>query len=67
MIEAGQLFLPQEASWLAEFCSELLGFPNARHDDQVDALAQLMTWVRDREFGYDIMVSAPIYGHLLSD
>jgi len=26
-----------------------------------------MTWVRDREFGYDKMVSAPIYGHLLSD
>jgi predicted phage terminase large subunit-like protein len=67
MIEAGQLFLPQEAAWLAEFCSELLGFPNARHDDQVDALAQLMTWVRDREFGCDKMVSAPIYGHLLSD
>jgi predicted phage terminase large subunit-like protein len=64
MIEAGQLFLPREAAWLAAFCSELLGFPNARHDDQVDALAQLMTWVRDREFGYDIMVSAPIYGHL---
>ena len=45
MIEAGQLLLPTEAPWLADFKSEILGFPNARHDDQADALAQLMIWV----------------------
>lgn len=44
MMEAGQLLLPEEAPWLAEFTSEILGFPNARHDDQTDALAQLMIW-----------------------
>lgn len=44
MIEAGQLMLPDEAPWLADFKSEVLGFPNARHDDQADALAQLMIW-----------------------
>lgn len=43
-IEAGQLLLPQDAPWLAEFKSELLAFPNARHDDQADALSQLMNW-----------------------
>ncbi len=48
MVEAGQLFLPREAHWLGEFKSELLGFPNARHDDQVDALTQLLDWVRSR-------------------
>ena len=47
MVEAGQLFLPEEASWLAEFNSELLAFPSGRFDDQVDALTQLLTWVRD--------------------
>lgn len=39
-----QLLLPRDAPWLASFESELLGFPNARHDDQADALTQLMSW-----------------------
>lgn len=46
MVEAGQLILPTDAPWLAEFRSELLAFPNARFDDQVDALSQLLIWVR---------------------
>jgi predicted phage terminase large subunit-like protein len=45
MIEAGLLHLPREAPWLAEFKSELLGFPSSRYKDQVDALSQLLTWV----------------------
>lgn len=48
MIEAGQLLLPKEAPWLLEFHKELLGFPNARHDDQVDALSHLLHWL-DRQ------------------
>ncbi|GGE98443.1 phage terminase large subunit [Sphingomonas prati] len=48
MIEAGQLLLPREASWLAEFTREVLAFPSVRHDDQVDALSQLLAWVRAR-------------------
>jgi predicted phage terminase large subunit-like protein len=52
MIEAGQLVLPQKATWLAEFQSELLAFPNAKFDDQVDALSQLLGWVRRRQ-AYD--------------
>ena len=43
-IERGDLLLPAEAPWLAEFLGELLGFPNTRHDDQVDALSQLISW-----------------------
>lgn len=60
-IEAGQLMLPEDAAWLAEFKSELLGFPNARHDDQADALTQLMDWVL-RSTRND---SAPIGGCIL--
>lgn len=48
IVEAGQLFLPPEAHWLGEFQSELLGFPSTRFDDQVDALSQLLEWVRER-------------------
>lgn len=43
-IEAGDLLLPEDAPWLAGFERELLGFPNLRHDDQVDALTQLLSW-----------------------
>jgi predicted phage terminase large subunit-like protein len=36
-IEAGHFYLPVEAHWLPIFSNEILAFPNARHDDQVDA------------------------------
>jgi predicted phage terminase large subunit-like protein len=60
MIEAGQLFLPLDAPWLAEFKNELLAFPSSRHDDQVDALSQLLTWV-DRQQRMDTdCIAGPI-------
>jgi len=63
MIEAGQLLLPPEASWLAEFKAELLGFPNAKFDDQVDGLSQLMIWMRDKDrWSSSEMVHGPYYG-----
>jgi predicted phage terminase large subunit-like protein len=52
MIEAGLLALPKEAAWLAAFEAELLGFPHAAHDDQVDALSQYLNWVRERQSGF---------------
>ena len=45
-IEAGDLILPHDAPWLAEFERELMGFPNVKNDDQVDALSQLLAWRR---------------------
>ena len=44
MIE-NNLRIPRGAAWRAEFEIELLGFPNKKHDDQVDALSQLLEWV----------------------
>ena len=38
-MEAGQVLLPAEAEWLDAFRTEVAGFPAAKHDDQVDALA----------------------------
>jgi predicted phage terminase large subunit-like protein len=56
-IEAGQMVLPREAPWLAEFESELLGFPGVKHDDQVDSVSQYFAWIRERsppdKFEYD--------------
>ncbi len=37
-IEAGQVFLPEDAPWLGDFLDELLAFPRGRHDDQVDSV-----------------------------
>lgn len=68
-IEAGQLMLPEDASWLAEFKAEILGFPSVRHDDQADALTQLMNWVLRNDpvagidcFGAPILFIGDEYG-----
>jgi predicted phage terminase large subunit-like protein len=45
--EAGRILLPTEAPWLADFESELLSFPNARYDDQVDAFMLFLDWFSD--------------------
>lgn len=57
-LEAGQVLLPREASWKDDFVTELLAFPNGRHDDQVDSMTQFLEWqgrkrVRVRSFQVD--------------
>jgi len=47
-LEQGLVLLPSEAPWLTAFRSELLGFPNARYDDQVDSLTQFLEWAESR-------------------
>jgi len=37
--------LPENAPWLAIYLTELLGFPNAPHDDQVDSTSQALNWL----------------------
>lgn len=46
--EAGQVHVPAEAPWLAEWLEELLAFPNSRHDDQVDATSQALDYLTSR-------------------
>jgi predicted phage terminase large subunit-like protein len=48
MFEAGQVLLPREAPWLATYVSELLAFPNAKHDDQVDSTSQGLNWLSQK-------------------
>ena len=46
------LYLPKNAPWRADFEAELLRFPAAKHDDQVDALSligQLLDSIREHE------------------
>ncbi len=47
-IEGGHVFLPEEAHWLGAFQSEVLQFPQVRHDDQVDSMSQFLGWAKIR-------------------
>ena len=49
-IEAGMVYLPKEAPWLAAFEAELAAFPNGRHDDQVDSLTQFLRALDHRPY-----------------
>ena len=40
--DAGQVFLPERAPWLADFEAELFAFPGGRHDDQCDSVSQAL-------------------------
>lgn len=48
-IEAGQVFLPKDASWLDEFKAEILAFPSGKFDDQVDSLSQFLGWAEQKK------------------
>lgn len=43
-IEAGHVWLPEQAPWLEELRVELASFPQGRNDDQVDSLSQFLAW-----------------------
>jgi predicted phage terminase large subunit-like protein len=56
--EAGQVLLPERASWLSDLESELFVFPAGRHDDQCDSVSQslqdnntsFMDWMTGEDF-----------------
>ena len=53
--ESGLVFLPERASWLADFEAELFAFPGSRHDDQCDSVSQALT---DDNCGLPMVISA---------
>jgi len=50
-IEAGRVFLPERAPWLADYEAELASFPEGAHDDQADMTSQYLAWARARATG----------------
>lgn len=44
-VEAGGVYLPRE-EWSQEIVEEAANFPNAAHDDDVDAMTQAINWQR---------------------
>lgn len=47
VFEAGKVWIPEQASWLADFVHELTAFPSAKFDDQVDAMSQGLSYLRE--------------------
>jgi predicted phage terminase large subunit-like protein len=43
-IEGGFVLLPKEAPWLDAYVHELVSFPNAKNDDQVDSTVFALAW-----------------------
>ena len=44
--ESGAIWFPKDAPWLSSLKVELLGFPNVKHDDQVDSISQALSWIK---------------------
>jgi predicted phage terminase large subunit-like protein len=59
--ESGRAILPHEAPWLAEYERELLGFPSAKYDDQVDSTTMFLDYAQQRT-AYEVPIVGPIVG-----
>lgn len=46
LFESGRIFLPEKI-WVDDLITELVTFPNAPHDDQVDALVMAALYLKD--------------------
>lgn len=42
LVEAGRVFIPEEADWLDDWLAETSAFPSVKHDDQVDSFVMLV-------------------------
>jgi predicted phage terminase large subunit-like protein len=47
--ESGSVLFPEGVPWLDGLIGELLGFPEGRHDDQVDSISQALSWIEKRK------------------
>lgn len=60
-LETGKVVFPQNAPWMTDFRNELRAFPNGKHDDQVDSMAQFLSYARGRA-GAALVDTDPISG-----
>ena len=42
LFEAGKVWLPENKPWVAEYIEEMISFPNAQFNDQVDSTTQYL-------------------------
>ncbi|MFT7229064.1 MAG: putative phage terminase large subunit-like protein [Methylophilaceae bacterium] len=47
VFEAGKVYVPEQAPWLDNFIHKLTSFPSAKFDNQVDAMIQGLSYLRE--------------------
>ena len=47
MMESGRVWIPKHKKWADDLVEELIQFPNAAHEDQVDALTMAIHYMRE--------------------
>ncbi len=50
LFEAGKVFLPENAHWLADYEHQLCSFPSSKHDDMVDSTSQFLKWASKKKY-----------------
>ena len=50
LIEAGRVYLPDEAPWLTDYETQLCRFPLDHFDDMVDSTSQFLRWAGKPKF-----------------
>ena len=61
-LETRRVWLPRSAPWLLDYESELLGFPDVPHDDQVDSTSQALDYLGSRDEGRKRAALSSLYG-----
>lgn len=54
-VEAGSVYLPEDADYVSALVRTLATFPAVKHDDDVDALSQFINWRRSRNLSYGVL------------
>jgi len=57
-VEAGSVYLPENAEWLGTFLRTFAAFPGVRRDDDVDSLSMFVNWRRTRNLAYGLLDAA---------
>jgi predicted phage terminase large subunit-like protein len=53
-VEAGNVYLPEDAPWRSEFLHIHTNFPAVKHDDWVDSATQFLNWRRTGVFRFPL-------------
>lgn len=49
VMEAGNVWLPEDAPWVADFLEELTTIPGAPHDESGDCVSQALKWLAEKK------------------
>jgi predicted phage terminase large subunit-like protein len=60
-VEAGSVYLPEDADYLSSFLRTFASFPGVKHDDDVDSLSMFINWKRTRSLSYGVLDLAKRY------